>query len=75
MTHLLEKRRKDIVTPLCLASTIVFPGLVYIEEGKDVYDPEGGKEALLAIIDRYYLGDIAKQVEALKVYQDFRDRS
>lgn len=75
VTHLLEKRRRDIVTPLCLAAAMVVPGLVYIEEGKDAYDPEGGKEALLAIIDRYYLGDIAKQVEALKVYQDFRDRS
>ena len=75
VTLLLEKRRRDIVTPLCLAATMVVPELVYIEEGKDAYDPEGGKEALLAIIDRYYLGDIEKQVEALKVYQDFRDRS
>ena len=34
VTHLLEKRKKDIVTPLCLAATMVVPGLVYIEEGK-----------------------------------------
>ena len=39
------------------------------------YDLEGGNAALISIIDRYYLGDVPKQVEALKVCQDIREKS
>ena len=30
---------------------------------------------MIAVIDRYYLGDIPKEIEALSVFQDFRERS
>lgn len=72
---IVKKRKKDIVSTLCLAAAMVSPGFVYLPEGDNMYDPEGGKEALMAVIDRYYRGDIVKQIEALKVYQDFREKT
>lgn len=70
----LEKRKKDIVTPLCLAACMVHPRHVHVPDGVHPYEPPGGRDAISAVIDRYYDGDVRKQVEALKVYQDFRTK-
>lgn len=75
VTAAFEKRTKDVVTPLCLAACMVLPRHVYTVDGHLPYEPEEGRAALIAVIDRYYLGDIPKQIEALTVFQDFRERS
>ena len=67
-----SKRQKDIVTLLCLAASMVLPQHVYVGDGTEVYDVEGGKEAFILIIDRYYSDDYDKLIQALKNYQDFR---
>lgn len=70
-----RNRRKDIVTSLCLAAAMILPKHVYVKEGIEAYDPVGGREAIRAVIMRYYTGDIDKQNQALMLYQDFRDTS
>ena len=75
VNRIIEKRKKDIVSTLCLAAAMIVPRLVYLKERGQMYNPDGGKQALMSVIDRYYLGDIVKQIEALKVYQDFRDKT
>ena len=75
VNRIVNKRKKDIVSTLCLAAAMIVPSLVYLEEGGRVYDPEGGKQAIMSVIDRYYAGDIVKQIEALKVYQDIRGKT
>ena len=66
-----DKRRKDIVFLLCLAASMVLPKHVYVENDVEVYEVEGGEEAVIMIIDRYYSNDFDKQIQALKNYQDF----
>lgn len=73
--RIIEKRKKDIVSTLCLAAAIIVPGLEYLKEGGHIYSPDEGKQALMSVIDRYYLGYIVKQIEALKVYKNFRDKT
>ena len=76
-----DKRRKDIVSLLCLAASMVLPKHVYVENDVEVYEVEGGKEAVVMIIDRYYSNDFdiipidIIQIQALKNYQDFRSQS
>jgi hypothetical protein len=70
-----DKRYKDIVTLLCLAASMVLPKHIYVEDGNEIYDVEGGKEAIISIIDRYYFNNFEKQIQALKNYQDFRSKS
>ena len=50
-----NKKRKDVVSSLCLAASTVIPKHAYVEIGVEVYEVEGGQEALIMIIDRYYL--------------------
>ena len=71
----LLKRKKDIVTPLCLAACMVHPRHVYVLNDVPKYEPEGGREAISSVIDRYYRGSNQKQVDALIVYQDFRSKA
>jgi hypothetical protein len=75
ITTILEKRKKDIVTPLCLTACMVHPSHVYTKDNAPIYEPEGGRDAISTVIDRYYAGDIVKQIEALKCYQDLRSKS
>lgn len=75
VTAAFEKRTKDVVTPLCLAACMVLPRHVYTVDGQLPYEPEGGGAELVAVIERYYRGDLPKQIEALKVFQDFRERA
>jgi hypothetical protein len=75
ITTILEKRKKDIVTPLCLAVCMVHPSHVYTKDNAPIYEPEGGRDAISTVIYRYCAGDIVKQIEALKCYQDFRSKS
>lgn len=70
-----NKRRIDIVTPLCLAASMIHPKHVYVKSGESKYNPEGGTAAILSVINRYYSGDPAKQNKALSVYQQFREKS
>lgn len=71
----IEKRKKDIVTDLCLAAAMVLPKHVYVVDGGVPYDPVGASSALNNIIMRYYKDDIQKQNEAFKIYNDFREKS
>ena len=56
----INKRKKDIVTDLCLAAAMILPKHVYVREGEVPYDPIGGSQALNNIIMRYYKDDISK---------------
>lgn len=69
-----SRRKKDIVTPLCLAACMVLPSHVY-GVANEAYNPPGGNEAIIAAIERFYHGNIGSQVEALKSYQDFREKN
>jgi hypothetical protein len=60
----INKRKKDIVTSLCLAAAMVLPKHVYVPAGKVAYEPEGGFDALNEVIMRYYLNDVVKQNQA-----------
>ena len=53
---------------------MVHPRHVHVLDGALPYESSGGRDAISAVIDRYYDGDVRKQVEALKVYQDFRTK-
>ena len=70
----LDKRARDIVTPLCLAACMVPPSHVYGANNTSIYNPSRGYDAIVAIIDRYHYADIRSQVDALKTYQDFREK-
>ena len=54
---------------------MVNPRYVYVKPGQEVYDPVGGREALIEVIDRYYNDNIVKQIDALNRYQAFRAKS
>ena len=71
----IDKRKKDIVTSLCLAAAMVLPKHVYVIDGQVACDPEGGSAALNDVIMRYYKDDVEKQNQAFKVYSDFREKS
>ena len=75
VTAAFEKRTKDFFTPLCLAACTMLPRHVYTVDGHLSDEPEGGRAALIAVIDRYYLGDKPKLIEALMMFQNFRERS
>ena len=56
----ISKRKGDIVTSLCLAAAMVQPKHVYVAAVEPPYEPEGGFDALNAVIMRYYINDQAK---------------
>lgn len=63
------------MTPVCLAACMVHPKHDYVPNGVPIYDPDSGRDAISAIIDRFIHGDMGKQVEASKTYQDFRTKA
>ena len=69
------KRKKDIVTPMCLATSMVLRLHVLSDTTVDVYNPDGGSQAITAVIERYYKDDVAMQLAAKLNYQDFREKA
>lgn len=59
------KRETDVKTKLVLAASMVSPRYVYVKPRQEVYEPVGGREALIDVIDRYNKDDVMKQVDAL----------
>lgn len=70
----IEKRKKDIVSLLCLAASMVFPKHVYVTESMEVYNPDGGQAAIMDVINRYYTSG-EEQIQAISTYNNFRNKS
>ena len=60
MSYCERGRETDVKTTLVLAASMVNPRYVYVKPGQEVYDPVGGRDALIEVIDRYYNDDIVK---------------